>query len=42
MTSAIGCQIGPDDHGMRLVKVTKEGIQHEYHALDNFPLEIKL
>ena len=22
ITSAIGCQIGPDQHGMRLVKVT--------------------
>jgi len=39
ITSAIGCQLGSDDHGMRVVKVTEDRIEHEYHALSNFPLK---
>jgi len=42
VTSAIGCQIGPDTHGMRVVRVTSEEITHHYHPLDNFPLSVSL
>jgi len=42
ITSAIGCQLGTDEHGMRLVKITKEDVNHEYHALDNFPTRVLL
>ena len=42
VTSAIGCQIGPDTHGMRVVRVNKDGITHHYHPLDNFPLKVTL
>lgn len=37
VTSAIGCQIGPDQHGMRIVQVSENKIEHEYFALDDFP-----
>ena len=40
VTSAIGCQIGPDDHGMRVVKVRKDKLEHQYHPLENFPTRI--
>lgn len=40
VTSAIGCQIGPDTHGMRIVTVNKDNITHQYHPLDNFPLNV--
>lgn len=40
VTSAIGCQIGPDQHGMRVVKVKEDDITHEYHALTSFPTRI--
>ena len=42
VTSAIGCQIGPDDHGMRVVKVDQEKVSHHYHPLNNFPMRITL
>ena len=42
VTSAIGCQIGPDTHGMRIVRVKRDVIDHEYHSLDNFPSAIDL
>jgi len=42
VTSAIGCQIGPDQHGMRIVKVKKSGLEHEYHPLNNFPVRVSL
>jgi len=42
VTSAIGCQIGPDQHGMRVVKVRKAGLEHQYHPLDNFPMRVTL
>lgn len=41
-TSAIGYQLGKDTHGMRLVKVKGGSLEHEYHALENFPKEVKL
>ena len=42
VTSAIGCQIGPDKHGMRVVKVDQEKVSHEYFPLNNFPMRITL
>jgi len=42
VTSAIGCQIGPDTHGMRVVKVTPDEITHHYHPLNNFPLNVSV
>jgi len=42
VTSAIGCQLGTDHHGMRIVKVFKEYISHEFHSLKNFPSKISL
>ena len=42
VTSAIGCQIGDDPHGMRLVKVHEEKVEHAYHGLDTCPVDIDL
>jgi len=42
VTSAIGCQIGPDQHGMRIVKIKEKEIQHDYHALAIFPSSVDL
>ena len=42
VTTAIGCQIGPDTHGMRLVKVTEEKVEHKFHALSDFPKKVQL
>ena len=42
VTSAIGCQIGQDPHGMRLVKVHEEYVEHAYHGLDTCPVDIDL
>lgn len=41
-TSAIGYQLGKDTHGMRIIKVKKSGVEHSYHALENFPKTIAL
>lgn len=42
VTTAIGCQIGPDTHGMRVVRVTEGEIKHEFHSLEDFPKKIEL
>ncbi|XP_020663476.3 serine/threonine-protein phosphatase CPPED1 [Pogona vitticeps] len=34
VSSAIGCQLGEDTHGLRLVAVTDEKIVHRYYSLD--------
>ncbi|XP_072916587.1 serine/threonine-protein phosphatase CPPED1 isoform X1 [Hemitrygon akajei] len=34
VTSAIGCQLGPDKHGVRVVAVTENHIHHKYVSLD--------
>ncbi|XP_038675305.1 serine/threonine-protein phosphatase CPPED1 isoform X1 [Scyliorhinus canicula] len=34
VTSAIGCQLGEDKHGVRVVVVTEEKIHHKYISLD--------
>ncbi|XP_069066277.1 serine/threonine-protein phosphatase CPPED1 isoform X1 [Pleurodeles waltl] len=33
VTSAIGCQLGEDDHGVRVVVVTADKIVHRYYSL---------
>jgi len=44
VTSAVGCQIGKDVSGIRLVKVTKDKIEHKYYGVEdeNFPKTIEL
>eukprot|EP00095_Tigriopus_kingsejongensis_P000977 maker-scaffold39_size501901-snap-gene-1.11 protein:Tk00977 transcript:maker-scaffold39_size501901-snap-gene-1.11-mRNA-1 annotation:"purple acid" len=42
VTTAIGCQIGNDFHGMRVVKVFEKEIEHKFHRLDDFPRHIDL
>lgn len=44
VTSAIGQQIGKDVSGMRLVKVTKDVVEHKYYGLESgdFPTNINL
>lgn len=34
VSSAIGCQLGKDTHGLRVVVVTAQGIVHRYYGLD--------
>lgn len=34
VSSAIGCQLGKDTHGLRVVVVTAEKIVHRYYSLD--------
>ncbi|XP_073503798.1 serine/threonine-protein phosphatase CPPED1 [Phyllobates terribilis] len=34
VTSAIGCQLGEDQHGFRVVVITEEKIVHRYYSLD--------
>ena len=41
VTSAIGCQIGNDPHGMRIVKVFEDHIEHKYHSLEDCPTDIE-
>ena len=42
VTSAIGCQIGSDQHGMRIVKVDQEKVCHDYYPLNNFPMRVTI
>lgn len=34
VSSAIGCQLGEDTHGLRVVVVTDEKIVHRYYSLN--------
>uniref|UniRef100_A0A3P9H9R6 Serine/threonine-protein phosphatase CPPED1 n=1 Tax=Oryzias latipes TaxID=8090 RepID=A0A3P9H9R6_ORYLA len=34
VSSAIGCQLGEDTHGVRVVVVTADGVVHRYHSLE--------
>uniref|UniRef100_A0A3B4U0K4 Calcineurin-like phosphoesterase domain containing 1 n=1 Tax=Seriola dumerili TaxID=41447 RepID=A0A3B4U0K4_SERDU len=34
VSSAIGCQLGGDTHGVRVVVVTADSIVHRYHSLE--------
>lgn len=42
VTSAIGCQLGNDPHGMRIVRVDEKSITHKYHGLDDCPNKFEL
>lgn len=42
VTSAIGCQIGDDKSGMRLVRVTEQKIEHKYYSLPDWPKVVDL
>ncbi len=42
VTSAIGCQIGNDQSGMRIVRVFENHIDHKYYDFDSFPEHITL
>ncbi|XP_038591453.1 serine/threonine-protein phosphatase CPPED1 [Micropterus salmoides] len=35
VSSAIGCQLGVDTHGIRVVVVTADGVIHRYHSLEH-------
>ncbi|XP_010903557.1 serine/threonine-protein phosphatase CPPED1 isoform X1 [Esox lucius] len=35
VSSAIGCQLGEDTHGVRVVVVTADQVIHRYHSLDD-------
>lgn len=34
VTSAVGCQLGKDDHGFRIVKVFDDRVCHTYQSLN--------
>lgn len=40
VTSAIGCELGNDPHGLRIVKVSDDAIQHKYYGFDKIPSKI--
>ncbi|GAB6029177.1 hypothetical protein CHUAL_004952 [Chamberlinius hualienensis] len=42
VTSAIGAQLGNDPHGVRIVKVRENKIEHQYYGLDKIPVEVEL
>ena len=42
VTSAIGCQVGDDTHGCRVVKVMDSTITHKYFAIENLPEKVDL
>ena len=42
VSSAIGCQIGNDLSGMRIVRVFKDRIDHKYYDFDSFPQHVPL
>ncbi|KAL1426978.1 hypothetical protein MTO96_003274 [Rhipicephalus appendiculatus] len=37
VTSAVGAQLGCDGHGLRVVKVGEDKIEHQYYLLDEIP-----
>lgn len=39
VSSAIGCQLGKDTHGLRVVVVTADSIVHQYRSLDQLSEE---
>ena len=41
-SSAIGCQIGNDKSGMRIVRIFEDRLDHKYYGFDDFPKEISL
>lgn len=42
VTSAVGAQLGNDGHGLRVVKVGEDKIEHHYYTLDDIPRTVSL
>ncbi len=42
VTTAVGCQLGNDPHGFRIVRVKEDNVTHKYHGLDDCPTNIDL
>ena len=42
ITSAVGCQLGKDQSGMRLVRISEHKIDHKYYNFDNWPRNVDL
>ncbi|XP_061405568.1 serine/threonine-protein phosphatase CPPED1 isoform X4 [Lethenteron reissneri] len=42
VSSAIGCQIGSDVSGLRVVTVTEAGVRHRYYGMDQVPECVEL
>lgn len=42
VTSAIGAQMGEDASGVRLVRITRNKITHDYYPMERIPLEVEL
>lgn len=42
VTSAMGCPLGTEKSGLRVVTVTESGINHKYYAMDDIPLSFEL
>lgn len=41
VTSAIGAQLGEDQSGVRLVKLTEDSIEHQYYAMQDIPKRVE-
>lgn len=39
ISSAIGCQLGEDTHGVRVVVVTEDRVVHRYHSLEQLTVQ---
>ena len=42
VTSAVGCQLGDDSSGLRIVTVREDSVSHQYYDLDSIPTELNL
>lgn len=42
VTTAIGCQLGSDTNGMRIVTVSENSIKHSFHPLSDFPTTVSI
>lgn len=42
VTSAIGYQLGTDKSGLRVVKVYRDRLEHQYYPLSQVPLSVDL
>ena len=40
MTSAVGCQLGTDKPGFRMVKLDDTSIKHKYYAFEDAPQKV--
>ncbi len=42
VTSALGCPLGEEKSGLRIVKVTEEAITHKYYEVKDIPAKVEL